>query len=80
MKFKKNILSIIFLWSAFLLNAQLKYPKTKKNAVIDIYHNIEIIDNYQWLENTNNPEVDNWVKLQNKISLKYLVLRALGRR
>ena len=72
MKFKKNILSIIFLWSAFLLNAQLKYPKTKKNAVIDIYHNIEIIDNYQWLENTNNPEVDNWVKLQNKISLKYL--------
>ena len=71
MKIKKTTLSI-FLLSTIVLNAQLKYPKTKKNPVIDVYHNIEITDNYQWLENTATPEVQDWVEAQNKISLKYL--------
>ena len=72
MKIKKNPLTIIFLLGTIILNAQLKYPKTKKNPVIDIYHNIKIIDNYQWLENTATPDVEDWVEAQNKISLKYL--------
>jgi len=71
MKIKKTTLSI-FLLSTIVLNAQLKYPKTKKNPIIDVYHNIEITDNYQWLENTATPEVQDWVATQNKISLKYL--------
>lgn len=72
MKIKKNPLTIVFLLGTILLNAQLKYPKTKKNPVIDSYHTIEIMDNYQWLENTATPEVEDWVAAQNKISLKYL--------
>ena len=72
MKVKKNPLTIVFLLGTILLNAQLKYPKTKKNPVIDRYHTIEIIDNYQWLENTATPAVEDWVAAQNKISLKYL--------
>jgi prolyl oligopeptidase len=72
MKIKKKMLSIIFLLSVFIFNAQLKYPITKKNPIVDTYHNIEIIDNYQWLEKTNTPEVESWVAAQNKISLKYL--------
>ena len=71
MKIKKTTLSI-FLLSTIVLNAQLKYPKTKKNPIIDVYHNIEITDNYQWLENTATPEVQDWVATQNKISLRYL--------
>ena len=55
MKIKKNPLTIVFLLGTILLNAQLKYPKTKKNPVIDSYHTIEIMDNYQWLENTATP-------------------------
>ncbi|WP_339342477.1 prolyl oligopeptidase family serine peptidase [uncultured Polaribacter sp.] len=72
MKIKKNPLTIVFLLGTILLNAQLKYPKTKKNPVIDRYHTIEIMDNYQWLENTATPAVEDWVAAQNKISLKYL--------
>ena len=84
MKIKKNPLTIVFLLGTILLNAQLKYPKTTKNPVIDSYHTIEIMDNYQWLENTATPEVEDWVAAQNKISLKYLkkylILRELGRK
>lgn len=73
-KLKKNrkVLTLIFVVGTSILNAQLKYPQTKKHPVIDIYHNIEITDNYQWLENKDSPEVKNWVKEQNKVSLKYL--------
>jgi prolyl oligopeptidase len=55
-----------------LVNAQLKYPISKKKKVVDIYHDIEVVDNYQWLENTDTLEVSDWVKKQNKVSLKYL--------
>ena len=54
------------------LSAQLKYPSTKKKPVINAYHSVKITDNYQWLENTKNPEVEDWVAAQNKVSLKYL--------
>lgn len=72
MKNLKRMLFIVHILSNSVLIAQLKYPDTVKKATIDIYHDIEIIDNYQWLENTNSPEVQTWVKSQNKVSLKYL--------
>ena len=69
---KKRALLLILALSTCILNAQIEYPKTKKEPIIDIYHSIEITDNYQWLENTGTPEVINWVEEQNKVSLKYL--------
>ena len=65
-------LLVLLVFSSFLLKAQLKYPVTEKKPVIDIYHEVEITDNYQWLENTETPLVKNWVEQQNKVSLKYL--------
>ena len=72
MKFLKKIVFILTVLNATILIAQLKYPLTKKVPVIDIYHNIKVIDNYQWLEKIGSPEVLEWVKLQNKISVNYL--------
>lgn len=71
MKYLKEILLTIISFTS-VLNAQLKYPVTLKKPVVNVYHNIEITDNYQWLENTESTEVKDWVKAQNKVSLKYL--------
>ena len=71
LKKKKYLITILSLVT-FAINAQLKYPATIKKEVIDVYHNIEVTDNYQWLENTGIPEVTSWVEKQNKVSLKYL--------
>ena len=67
----KNLL-LLLIFTSSIVNAQLKYPLTKKNPVVDTYHGIKITDNYQWLENTDVTEVQDWVEEQNKISLKYL--------
>lgn len=72
MKTKKRIFLTLLIISITTLNAQFKYPKTVKKRVIDTYHEINVTDNYQWLEAMDNPEVREWVKKQNKVSLKYL--------
>jgi len=69
---KIKLFFILFTLITFLLNGQLKYPITKKVPAVDTYHSIEITDNYQWLENTAIPEIEDWIAAQNKVSLKYL--------
>ncbi len=69
---KITALLIFYILSSSILLGQLKYPFTKSKPVVNTYHSIEITDNYQWLENTDTPEVLDWVKTQNKVSLKYL--------
>ena len=67
-----NIVAVFFMFfSAHLTKAQIIYPKTIKKPVTNTYHNIEIIDDYQWLEELETPQVKDWVKEQNKISVKY---------
>ncbi|MDH4222740.1 MAG: prolyl oligopeptidase family serine peptidase [candidate division Zixibacteria bacterium] len=41
-------------------------PATPMVPVIDTYHGVQITDNYQWLENGNDPEVRHWSEDQNK--------------
>lgn len=72
MRNSKCILFVLLILSIYSVNAQLNYPTTKKTPVIDTYHGIEVQDNYQWLENTENPEIENWLKEQNDVSLNYL--------
>ena len=71
---KKNLLQFLIIISATLtVNGQrLKYPVTEKIKVIDTFHEIQVIDNYRWLENTKSLKVKDWVKKQNKIAKKYL--------
>ena len=40
-------------------------PASKKNPVKDIYFHTEVIDDYRWLENWNDPEVKKWSDTQN---------------
>jgi prolyl oligopeptidase len=72
MKYFKILLFLLINLNVSILIAQLKFPTTEKRPVIDTYHDIEITDNYQWLEVVNSPEVKEWVSSQNKVSLKYL--------
>lgn len=51
---------------------QLIYPATKRGDQIDNYRGTFIKDPYRWLEDDRAPEVENWVKAQNKVTEKYL--------
>lgn len=45
---------------------------TKKEVVVDNFHGTEIADPYRWLEDPKNPEVQEWVDLQNEKTQAYL--------
>ena len=45
-------------------NAQYNYPATKRIPVTDVYFGKTVTDNYRWLENMNDPEVQQWFKAQ----------------
>jgi prolyl oligopeptidase len=47
-------------------------PVTPKKPVTDIYHGVEVIDPYRWLENGNDPAVRKWDREQNEHARKYL--------
>jgi prolyl oligopeptidase len=55
-----------------LVNAQLKYPQTKKGDYVDTYHGTTIEDPYQWLEDENRESTKNWIAEQNKVTFDYL--------
>ena len=44
--------------------AQYNYPATKKIEVTDTYFGVDYKDNYRWLEDMKNPEVEAWFKQQ----------------
>ncbi len=41
-------------------------PKTPLIPATETYHGVEVIENYQWLENGNDPRVIQWSKEQNE--------------
>ncbi len=47
-------------------------PKTEKIPVTDTYHGVEVVDQYRWLENGDDPKVKEWVAAQNAYSQEYL--------
>lgn len=68
------ILLIQYFSISFLSNAQTKieYPMTKKINQVDNYFGTEVSDPYRWLEQTDSPEVKEWVEQQNKVTFDYL--------
>ncbi|WP_405610238.1 prolyl oligopeptidase family protein [Polaribacter sp. Asnod1-A03] len=48
------------------------YPKTNKKPVVDSYFDVDVVDNYRWLEDDKSPETEAWVKAQNKVTFNYL--------
>ncbi|MEQ9303882.1 MAG: prolyl oligopeptidase family serine peptidase, partial [Marinoscillum sp.] len=69
-----NILLIILLFGScyHTIGQRLQYPITLQRPTVDNYHGVEVMDEYQWLEDLNRPEVRIWIDDQNKVSEKYL--------
>lgn len=65
----KYLLQSLILISAFNnAIAQLNYPETKEIPVTDDYFGTKITDEYRWLEDFKNNEVQDWFKAQSKFS------------
>jgi prolyl oligopeptidase len=47
-------------------------PKTEKIPVTDAYHGVNVVDDYRWLEDGDDPKVKAWVAEQNAYSQDYL--------
>ena len=52
--------------------AQIQYPKTEKNPVVQEYFGNKVTDNYRWLEDDKSAETAAWVKSQNAVTFDYL--------
>ncbi|MFK7848134.1 MAG: prolyl oligopeptidase family protein [Rhodothermales bacterium] len=48
------------------------YPETQKKPVSDVYHDIEVVDAYRWLEDDRSEETTEWVGEQNEATFGYL--------
>ena len=47
-------------------------PATKKTPVTDTYFGVQVIDNYRWLEDMSNKEVQDWFKAQHDYTDSWL--------
>src|SRR5262249_49919035 len=47
-------------------------PQTPKKPVIDRYHGIPVTDDYQWLENWDDPAVRQWSDAENRRARSFL--------
>jgi prolyl oligopeptidase len=45
---------------------------TESQPVTNSYHGVEVVDNYQWLEDFSAPAVRDWIKAQNQLTRNYL--------
>ncbi len=67
------ILALMVLAAAAALGAdRLHFRVAKPRPVTDSYFGIPITDNYQWLEDENNPAVKKWVTAQNARTRRWL--------
>lgn len=64
----KNIFLTAGLFLSQIISAQYHYPETPEKAVVDDYFGTKITDNYRWLEDLKNPEVEEWFKSQSDFS------------
>ena len=67
------ILTLILTLLSCQQNTQkVNYPATEKIPVTDSYFDIEIVDNYRWLEDDKSQETEEWVGKQNEVTFSFL--------
>jgi prolyl oligopeptidase len=55
-----------------LVANNMKYPETKRDAVVDTVHGVQIPDPYRWLEDASKPEVKAWMSAEDKLARGFL--------
>jgi prolyl oligopeptidase len=58
-------MTFLSLLPAFVLAASAALPQTPKRPVTDDYHGTKVVDDYRWLENGADPEVQRWSDAEN---------------
>ncbi|HEV3021539.1 MAG TPA: hypothetical protein VGX76_03705 [Pirellulales bacterium] len=59
------VLSCVVSLGANLRMVSATPPPTAKRSVTDVYHGQELVDDFRWLENWDDPEVKRWSDAQN---------------
>src|ERR1051326_1781320 len=70
MKIQFLVLSVLI--APCLTNAQINYPSTRMDTVVDDYFGTKVADPYRWLEDDNSAETAAWVAAENKVTFPYL--------
>ena len=53
------------------VSQSLEYPRARRSDVVDDYFGTKVPDPYRWLEDTDSPETQEWVKAENEITSAY---------
>ena len=70
---KTFLLTIMLTTTALAAEAaDITYPKTRKEDVVDEYFGTKVADPYRWLEDDNAPETKAWVVEQNRVTSAFL--------
>lgn len=54
------------------IEMNLDYPEVEKSDHVDSYHDVDVPDPYQWLEDDLSDETAEWVKAQNAVTFGFL--------
>ena len=60
--------ALLFVAAMTLVTNNMKYPDTKRDAVVDDVHGVKIPDPYRWLEDASKPDVKAWMAAQDKLA------------
>jgi prolyl oligopeptidase len=66
--FRLASLAIIFSATAQCGGDYPSPPNTRAEAVTDVIHGVEIVDDYRWLEDQDAPETRDWIAAQNEFA------------
>ena len=55
-----------------LVTNTMKYPETRRDAIVDDVHGVKIPDPYRWLEDAARPDVNAWMDAQDKLARGFL--------
>jgi len=66
------VLLIVMMAVAATAGPAIQAPPTPKETAIDSYHETTVADDYRWLENWDNPDVQKWSDQQNNYTRSFL--------
>ena len=52
--------------------APLRYPDARKSGQVDNFFGSSVADPYRWMENTDDPETQEWIASENALTFSYL--------